>query len=130
MLEGEDQALLRLPPDELLDRAQAFASQNNFREALRHRYLSLLLLLDARGVWRYDRRRTNWEHIARLKSSNAAQSGVQSLSDLTLRFDRVRYGNESCDQNAWLQFDQDASATLEMLSRPAKASTKAAEARG
>ena len=130
MLEGEDQALLRLPPDELLDRAQAFASQNNFREALRHRYLSLLLLLDARGVWRYDRRRTNWEHIARLKGSGAGRAGIDALSELTLRFDRVRYGNEACDHSAWLQFDQDASTTLEMLSRPSKASAKAAEARG
>jgi len=130
MLEGEDQALLRLPPDELLDRANTFASQSNFREALRHRYLSLLLLLDARGVWRYDRRRTNWEHIARLKGAGAARAGIDALSELTLRFDRVRYGNESCDQSTWLRFDQDAAATLEMLSRSARASGTAAEVRG
>lgn len=130
MLEGEDQALLRLPPDELLDRAHQFALQSNFREALRHRYLSLLLLLDARGVWRYDRRRTNWEHIARLRGANAARAGIDALSELTLRFDRVRYGNESCDQSAWLRFDQDAQSTLEMLSRQSPASAKGAEARG
>ena len=130
LLEGEDQALLRLPPDELLDRAQQFALQSNFREALRHRYLSLLLLLDARGVWRYDRRRTNWEHIARLKGANASRAGIDALSELTLRFDRVRYGNENCDQSAWLSFDQDAQATLEMLSRQAGAGATNVEARG
>lgn len=134
LLEGEDQALLRLPPDELMDRAAQFAAQKNFREALRHRYLSLLLLLDARGVWRYDRRRTNWEHIARLKGANAARAGIDALSELTLRFDRVRYGNESCDHDTWLRFDADASSALEMLSRPAAAgssnSTAATGARG
>ncbi len=117
LLEGEDAALLRLPPDELLDRAAQFAREGNFREALRHRYLSLLLLLDARGVWRYDRRRTNWEHIARLKGAQAPREGVDALSNLTLHFDRVRYGNQSCEQNAWLLFDSDANTTLDLLSR-------------
>lgn len=128
LLEGEDQVLLRLPPDELMDRAQSFASQGNFREALRHRYLSLLLLLDARGVWRYDRRRTNWEHIARLRGAGAGRAGIDALSELTLRFDRVRYGNEGCDQSTWLRFDQDAQSTLEMLSRGANGRAGASSA--
>jgi hypothetical protein len=117
LLEGEDAALLRLPPDELLDRAARYARDGDFREALRHRFLSLLLLLDARGVWRYDRRRTNWEHIARLKSAGAARAGIDALSALTLSFDRVRYGNEPCDHTMWQRFDSDAGATLDLLSR-------------
>ncbi len=122
LLQSEDEALLDLPPDELLDRAQINARAGNFREALRHRYLSLLLQLEARGVWHYERRRTNWEHIARLRLSQAHNSaGVEQLANLTSRFDRVRYGNADCDQNHWETFDRDAQQTLEALasSRPA-----------
>ncbi len=108
--EGEDAELLSLPPDELGDRAAQFARDGNYREALRHRYIALLLRLDGRGVWRYDTRRTNWEHIAALRRG-AAQNGaeiVAPLSDLTRRFDRVRYGSAPCDAGDWQQFERDA----------------------
>ena len=124
LLQSEDEALLELPPDELLDRAQIYAREGNFREALRHRYLSLLLQLEARGVWHYERRRTNWEHIARLRLSHAHNApAVEQLSGLTSRFDRVRYGQASCDQAHWETFDRDAKNTLEALasSRPSAA---------
>jgi hypothetical protein len=108
---GEDAELLRLPPDELRDRARQLAGEGNFREALRHLYIALLLVLDARGVWRYDTRRTNWEHIAALRQSSKDNPSraplVEPLSDLTLRFDRVRYGNANCDQDDWTRFSQD-----------------------
>ena len=107
-LENEDAALLQLPPDELLSRAARYAAQGNFREALRHRYLSLLLDLDARGVWRYDARRTNWEHIAALNRSENGRDLVAPLADLTKRFDRVRYGGAACDDDGWRRFDGDA----------------------
>lgn len=107
-LQNEDAELLQLPPEELLSRAERFATQGNFREALRHRYLSLLLDLDARGVWRYDARRTNWEHIAALGRSEVRRPLVAPLSDLTKRFDRVRYGDAPCDDAAWRRFDADA----------------------
>ena len=112
-LEGEDAELLALPPDELGLRASNFARDGNFREALRHRYIALLLRLDGRGVWRYDTRRTNWEHIAALRrgavdatEGNAAI--VAPLSDLTRRFDRVRYGSAPCDSADWESFESDA----------------------
>jgi hypothetical protein len=108
---GEDAELLRLPPDELRDRARRLAGEGNFREALRHLYIALLLILDARGVWRYDTRRTNWEHIAALRQSSKGDPSraplVEPLSDLTLRFDRVRYGNAGCDQEDWTRFAHD-----------------------
>ena len=108
--EGEDAELLLLPPDELGERAAQFAHDGNYREALRHRYIALLLRLDGRGVWRYDTRRTNWEHIAALRRG-AAHNGaaiVAPLSDLTRRFDRVRYGSAPCDVHDWRQFEADA----------------------
>ena len=110
ILEGEDAELLLLPPDELGERAAQFARDGNYREALRHRYIALLLRLDGRGVWRYDARRTNWEHIAALRRGAAAGGDaiVAPLSDLTRRFDRVRYGSAPCDAEDWRQFESDA----------------------
>lgn len=112
--EGEDADLLQLPPDELTERARAWAAQGNFREALRHLYIALLLHLDGRGVWRYDSRRTNWEHIAALRrgglqsTSSAPNSPlVEPLSDLTRRFDRVRYGDAPCSSDDWTRFLND-----------------------
>ena len=112
-LQNEDAELLLLPPDELAQRAARFASEGNFREALRHRYIALLLRLDNRGVWRYDARRTNWEHIAALRRGHVAGEVagnaeiVAPLSDLTRRFDRVRYGGAPCDGANWQQFERD-----------------------
>lgn len=107
-LQGEDADLLRLPPEELLSRAAQFAAQGNFREALRHRYLSLLIDLDARGAWRYDARRTNWEHIANLRRGDFNRDLIAPLSALTRRFDRVRYGGAPCDDESWRHFDAEA----------------------
>ena len=104
---SEDTELLILPPDELRDRARNLAASGNFREALRHLYIALLLTLDARGIWHYDTRRTNWEHIASLRSDPMKQPIVGPLSDLTRRFDRVRYGNAACDNNDWTRFERD-----------------------
>jgi hypothetical protein len=112
---GEDAELLQMPPDELLERARAFAAQGNFREALRHHYIRLLLQLDARGVWRYDTRRTNWEHIAALQQNPVHQTLARPLSDLTRRFDRVRYGNAPCSNDDWQRFERDATAVENSL---------------
>ncbi len=115
-LEGEDAELLLLPPDELGERAANFAREGNFREALRHRYIAMLLRLDGRGVWRYDTRRTNWEHIAALRRGapqnipGGNNEMVAPLSDLTRRFDRVRYGSAPCDAADWQRFERDATA--------------------
>jgi len=103
-LRDEDAELFQLAPDELRDRADAFAASGNFREALRHRFISVLVLLDARGTWRYDIRRTNWEHIAGLRRDESKRPLVAPLSDLTRAFDRVRYGGAQCDEEGWNEF--------------------------
>jgi hypothetical protein len=117
ILQGEDAQLLLLPPEELRSRAEIYASQGNYREALRHRYLALLLHLDARGVWRYDSNRTNWEHIAALRRRDSQGDLVTPLSALTRRFDRVRYGGAPCDNEQWQQFDADT-RTFETQTAP------------
>lgn len=113
---GEDAELLQLAPDELLSRADRLAQKGDFAGALRHRFIGLLVTLDERGVWRYDTRRTNWEHIAALKKAARWQVLAPPLSDLTHRFDRVRYGNAPCRQNDWTRFAHDAQSLENQLS--------------
>lgn len=107
LAEGEDAELLLLPPDELREHARRFAAENNYREALRHLYVSLLLTLDARGVWRYDARRTNWEHIRSLRGDGARANLIAPLSQITRVFDRVRYGNADFEADDWHSFESD-----------------------
>jgi hypothetical protein len=106
-LQGEDAELLLLPPAELRQRADRFAAEGDFRQALRHMYLSLLLQLDSRGIWRYDTRRTNWEHIRGLRRSPQGATLIEPLADITRRFDRVRYGDEPCSAPDWNRFAAD-----------------------
>jgi hypothetical protein len=103
---GEDAELLQLPPDELRERAQRLAANGDYAAALRHLYIALLLTLDTRGVWRYDTRRTNWEHIHALRKKPTAAPLITPLSTLTRHFDRVRYGNAPCTENDWTRFRQ------------------------
>jgi len=103
----EDAELLALPPNELRARAARFAADGNYREALRHLYIALLLNLDEREVWHYDARRTNWEHINALKKNPTHNFLVTPLADITHRFDRVRYGNADCTQQDWTVFERD-----------------------
>ncbi|HEX8235856.1 MAG TPA: DUF4129 domain-containing protein [Abditibacteriaceae bacterium] len=106
-LQSEDAELLLLPPDELRQRAERFAAEGDFRQALRHMYLSLLLQLDSRGVWRYDTRRTNWEHIRALRRNAQGVTLIDPLADITRRFDRVRYGDAPCSAQDWSRFATD-----------------------
>jgi hypothetical protein len=102
--EGEDAELLQLPPDELRERAERFAAQGQFREALRHRFIAVLVRFDRHSVWRYDVRRTNWEHISALQRDATKRTVVEPLSDITRRFDRVRYGGADCDPEGMATF--------------------------
>jgi hypothetical protein len=110
VLEGEDAELLKLPSDELFARATNFAQTQNFREAVRHRFIATLVRFDERALWRYDTRRTNREHIALLRNDAARSSLASPLESLARRFDRVRYGNSAVSASDWARFERDADA--------------------
>lgn len=120
---GEDAELLQLPPEELLSRAGQLARRGDFAGALRHRYIGVLVTLDERGVWRYDTRRTNWEHIAALRKTPRWQPITGALSDLTRRFDRVRYGNAAVNQTDWTRFDSDSEGLEKSVAQPSTTSS-------
>lgn len=132
-LSPEDAELMLLPPDELRLRARRFAGEGLFREALRHRFIAVLLDFDMKNLWRYDVRRTNWEHIEALRRS-AQGSGEATrealappLGDLTRRFDRVRYGEAPCSEDDWRRFERDASALEDAAARATTTSVRAVE---
>jgi hypothetical protein len=118
LAEGEDAELLLLPPDVLRERARKYAGEGNYREALRHLYVSLLLTLDARGVWRYDARRTNWEHIRDLRRDQTRAGLISPLSEVTRVFDRVRYGNAEFDSNDWTRFESEVTKVETQTATP------------
>lgn len=114
----EDEELFLLPPEELRQRAANFAGDGHYAQALRYLYISMLMLMDARGVWHYDVNRTNWEHIAQLSRASKQTELAVPLSDMTRRFDRVHYGNAPCDNEEWTLFQRKYSELEARLPRP------------
>ena len=78
-----------LTADAALQRAQQFSGEGDYRTAVRYLYLSALLLLEERGLLRYNRSLTNREYLRSL----AHQPELATiLSDVIGVFDRVWYG--------------------------------------
>jgi len=84
-----------------MQRAQSLSSQGDYRNAVRYLYLSSLLVLDERGLLRYDRSRTNREY---LRSISTKPELSKPLSDVIDVFDRVWYGFESVDENTFQSY--------------------------
>jgi len=78
-----------------LIQAQRLASQGDYRTAVRQLYLASLLLLDERGVLRYDRTLTNREYLSAVKNEPKTQSALEPIIDT---FDRTWYGFGAVDQ--------------------------------
>jgi hypothetical protein len=77
--------------DEWLIQADLLASQGKFREAVRALYLACLLKFDERGIARFLRGETNWEHLARIQASPKRPVGLEFVQATQL-FDQVWYG--------------------------------------
>lgn len=77
--------------DEWLELADRYAAEGKVREAVRCLYLSCLLKFDERGIARFVRGETNWEHLRRIESSPRKPDGLD-FRTATQHFDRVWYG--------------------------------------
>lgn len=84
-----------------LKRAQALSSARDYRTAVRYLYLSSLLLLEERGLLRYDRSRTNREY---LRSVAHLPQLATALRDVVEVFDQVWYGYQPLDESAYDQY--------------------------
>jgi hypothetical protein len=99
---GEDETLLTSKG--ALQRAQTLSSQGDYRTAVRYLYLSSLLVLDERGLLRYDRSRTNREYLRSVSSKPQVATPLRDVIDV---FDRVWYGYEAVDEQTYQSYLQD-----------------------
>ncbi len=84
-----------------MQRAQTLSSQGDYRNAVRYLYLSSLLILDEQGLLRYDRSRTNREYLRSVSSQPQLAGSLRDVIDV---FDRVWYGFESVDEEAYRSY--------------------------
>jgi hypothetical protein len=94
-------------PDEALNadlarqQAHTFATSGDYRTAVRYLYLSALLLLEERGVLRYDRSLTNREYLRRVARQPAVAAHLAEIIDL---FDRTWYGYQPVDERSYTRY--------------------------
>lgn len=93
----------QLTADLALQKAQELSKGGDFRSAIRYLYLSTLLLLDERGVLRYERWRTNREYLRMVANRPELATTLASVVDL---FDRTWYGFEAVDQATFERYEQ------------------------
>ena len=84
-----------------LSRAQTLSKQQDYRAAVRYLYLSTLLILEEKGLFRYNRTRTNREYI---HSVSDKPEMAQVLGDVVEVFDRVWYGYEPIDDGEYTSY--------------------------
>jgi len=96
---SEDEALLTSKG--ALQRAQTLSTQGDYRNAIRFLYLSSLLVLDERGLMRYDRSRTNREYLRSVSSRPQLANPLRDVIDV---FDKVWYGFESVDEQTYQSY--------------------------
>jgi len=90
-----------LTAESAFQRAQSLSRGGEYRSAVRYLYLSSLLLLDERGLLRYDRTRTNREY---LRSVSDSPELAQPLTDVIEVFDNVWYGYHELDEASFKHY--------------------------
>ena len=85
-----------LTAESAFEKAQALSRGGDYRSAVRYLYLSSLLLLDERGLLRYDHSKTNREV---LRSVSDSPELARPLHDVIEVFDNVWYGYHTLDED-------------------------------
>ena len=80
------------------EKAQRLSRDGDYRSAVRYLYLSALLIMDERGVLRYDRSKTNREY---LRSVSGSPELAEPLGDVIDVFDNVWYGYHSLEEDTF-----------------------------
>ena len=84
-----------------LKRAQNLSGAGDYRTAVRYLYLSSLLLLDERGLLRYNRSQTNREYLRSVAHLPKFAAILREVIDV---FDRVWYGYQTLDEATYTQY--------------------------
>ena len=90
-----------LTATQAMQHAQNSARAGDHRQAVRYLYLSELLLLEERGLLRYNRSRTNREYLRSLQDHPQLALLLQDVIDI---FDRVWYGYQPIDENTYAHY--------------------------
>ena len=90
-----------LTAESALRRAQTLSASGDYRTAVRYLYLSSLLLLEERGLLRYDRSLTNREY---LRSVAHVPELAALLREVVEVFDQVWYGYQPLDAAAYARY--------------------------
>lgn len=91
-------------------KAQELSGSGDYRHALRYLYLSALLLLDERGLLRYNRAQTNREYLRQVRSRPGL---AEHLKVVVETFDRVWYGYQAIDEADYAQYAEHVTALEE-----------------
>ena len=88
------ESYVRPTPAALLAEAETKALQGDFRNALRHMYLSLLIEMDNRSVIAYTPAKTNYEYLGEIsKNADALKGPFRAMVNL---FEYTWYGLQNC----------------------------------
>jgi hypothetical protein len=88
----------RMGPAAFRMQAYEYAQRRDYRQAIRHLYLSFLLHLDEVGLFNYDAGKTNGEYLGEIHGSMVDEA--QRFAYLTSLFERKWYGmEESCERD-------------------------------
>jgi hypothetical protein len=109
-LAAEGQGDAALTSRGALQRAQTLSNAGDYRNAIRYLYLSSLLVLDERGLLRYDRSRTNREYLRSVASQPDLEGPLHNVIDV---FDSVWYGFEQVDETAYRSYVKQVEALQE-----------------
>ena len=82
-------------------KAQQLSRGGDYRAAVRYLYLSTLLILDERGVMRYDRSKTNREYLRSVANSPELSKPLEEVIDV---FDNVWYGYHSLGEESFKHY--------------------------
>lgn len=91
-------------------RARELSGSGDYRHALRYLYLSALLLLDERGLLRYNRAQTNREYLRQVRSRPELAGHLKEVVDT---FDRVWYGFQPLDEADYEKYAEHVTALEE-----------------
>lgn len=97
---GFDKALTS---DSAFERAQSLSRDGEYRSAVRYLYLSCLLLLDERGLLRYDHSKTNREVLRSVSDSPELAGPLQDVVEV---FDNVWYGYHTLDEESFRHYSE------------------------
>jgi hypothetical protein len=98
---GDDGESKPLTSETAFEKAQSLSRGGDYRSAVRYLYLSSLLLMDERGVLRYDRSKTNREY---LRSVSNSPEFAKPLEEVIEVFDNVWYGYHSLEEDTFKHY--------------------------